>query len=674
MKTEYFSHKRKLKYFPIISLTKDKKANEKRISNKSLNSMSSSEFNSISFSSKKIKISQKNSYNNSDKSVKAYESFNINIKQKNKIQQSSEAILKKTFFQNLLNIKNKNNKSIQKYLNIFDKSNKTNILLLNKNISERENTNGNGLNLFNTPLNKNLKLKHFFLRKKKIMPIKKNNNTILKKFEGDFHNFYINSLQKTKNDFINKMDKINKTFYNSSISKRENIGNTKNLKKSIININNFSSSKNKNIYYMNKKQNLNSDEISYISRSSSKSKNDIENKLIKTKYSSQFLRTNDNYKRKRNFKQYMNEKNILEKKWKKKLDIIETSTKYNPLLIKDIKFQSGIIKDELCILLDDIQHFRFTFFEDKDIYSAFKNKDIKYQIKLNKMIEETCALLHLIPKNLLKDYYYYTDKYISITDPSRDLFSKRIVYNEADCFQDNLKYLYKILNFVNCCNEVYSQLIEQVGDEMCMNLQNFNFLRNIFDKVRHYMINITNVCKNILKDYIFDKHIITKFKNAIKNSKDNKKENSLNLNTNNINKILRNEEKNNYTENIDISKNNNYIEYEDKYSNNEEQQDDNDIINKKLNKKLKYEENFFSQKVTRIIKALEGNNTPSKNEIKKGKDTFREKIAHIEAGASGPMALINSPLMSKMLKYIKKDYKQQIISLRTSERFIENKI
>ena len=137
---------------------------------------------------------------------------------------------------------------------------------------------------------------------------------------------------------------------------------------------------------------------------------------------------------------------------------------------------------------------------------------------------------------------------------------------------------------------------------------------------------------------------------------------------------MRNEEKNNYTENIDISKNNNYIEYEDKYSNNEEQQDDNDIINKKLNKKLKYEENFFSQKVTRIIKALEGNNTPSKNEIKKGKDTFREKIAHIEAGASGPMALINSPLMSKMLKYIKKDYKQQIISLRTSERFIENKI
>ena len=426
MNTEYFSHKRKFKYFPIISLTKDKKANEKRTSNKSLNSMSSSEFNSISFSSKKIKISQKNSYNNSDKSVKAYESFNINIKQKNKIQQSSEAILKKTFFQNLSNIKNKNNKSNQKFLNIFNNNNNTNILLLNKNISEKQNTNVNGLNLFNIPLNKNLKLKHFYLRKKKIMPIKKNNNTILKKFEGDFHNFYINSLQKTKKEFINKMDKINKTFYNSSITKRENIGNIKNLKKS----NNLSSSKNKNIYYINKKQNSNSDEISYISRSSSKSKNNIENKLIKTKYSSQFLRTNENYKRKRNFKQYMDEKNVLEKKWKKKLDIIETSTKYNPLLIKDIKFQSGIIKDELSILLDDIQHFRFTFFENKDVYSAFQNKDIKYQIKLNKMIEETCALLHLIPKNLLKDYYYYTDKYISITDPSRELFSKKIVYND----------------------------------------------------------------------------------------------------------------------------------------------------------------------------------------------------------------------------------------------------
>ena len=112
----------------------------------------------------------------------------------------------------------------------------------------------------------------------------------------------------------------------------------------------------------------------------------------------------------------MDEKKILEKKWKTKLEMSGTKVKYNPLLLNDIHFQSGIIKDELCLLLEDIQHFRLTFFDDQDLYSAFKNKEISYQIKLNKLIEETCALLHLIPKIILKEYYNYTDKFISISD------------------------------------------------------------------------------------------------------------------------------------------------------------------------------------------------------------------------------------------------------------------
>ena len=41
------------------------------------------------------------------------------------------------------------------------------------------------------------------------------------------------------------------------------------------------------------------------------------------------------------------------------------------------------------------------------------------------------------------------------------MFSKKFVYNELETFQDNLKYLYKISNFVKCCGEVYNQLISQ---------------------------------------------------------------------------------------------------------------------------------------------------------------------------------------------------------------------
>jgi hypothetical protein len=41
--------------------------------------------------------------------------------------------------------------------------------------------------------------------------------------------------------------------------------------------------------------------------------------------------------------------------------------------------------------------------------AAFMNKDIYYQMNLNKNLEEVCALLHLVPRIILKEYYMYTD-------------------------------------------------------------------------------------------------------------------------------------------------------------------------------------------------------------------------------------------------------------------------
>ena len=667
MNTDYSTNKKKKKIFPILSLSKSKNTNENRISNKSLNSMSSSDFNSITFSSKKIKYS-KNSYTNSDKSVKPYKTYMTNVNQINRTRESTEAKLKKSFFMNVSNMKKQNYKNKKyKLSKLYDNNN--NILLLNKNRLDYIKTGGN---LFNTPLSKDMKYKHVYSNKKKIVPIKKNNNTILKKFEGDFHNFYLNSLKNTKDEFLKKVEKINKTFYKSSLTTNDKLSN-------INNNNKRESISKKNKYYLDLNQNSNYDDESYKPESTSRSKDSLANKIIKTKYSSQFLKINKYYKRKRNFRHYMDEKKILENKWKTKLEILETNIKYNPLLLNDIKFQSGIIKDELCLLLDDIQHFRLTFFEDPDLFSAFKNKDLRYQIKLNKMVEETCALLHLIPKIILKEYYNYTDKFISITDPSREFFSKKIVYNEVECFQENLKYLYRILNFVKCCNEVYSQLITQVEDEMIITLQNFHYLHALLEKLRHYMINLTNICKNILKDYIFDKHIIEKFKSAMKKTKEDLKKKMKDKKDKNNKSNNEKNEYNDYSEyNEDKSnKNLNFFFDEDKKdpNNEEEKEDINEIINQKMAKHIKFDENFLNQKLTRITKALESNNTPNKKEIKKGIDTFKEKQAKIATGGSGPMALINSTLMTKMLKYIKKDYKQKIISLRTSERFLaENKI
>ena len=245
------------------------------------------------------------------------------------------------------------------------------------------------------------------------------------------------------------------------------------------------------------------------------------------------------------------------------------------------------------------------------------------------------------------------------------------MYNEAECFQDNIKNLYRILNFVKCCNEVYSQLIAQVEDEMIITLQNFHLIKRLLEKLRLYMINLTNICKNILKDYIFDKHIIENFKTAMK------KTNKTKIRNQRDNKPKTNE-KNEYY-------NNDYSEYNEEYkntfyffdenrkdSNNEEEKEHNDdeSINRKMSKFYKNDNNFLNQKLTRITKALESNNSLNEKETKKGHDSFKAKQAKIAMGGSGPMALINSRLMTKMLKYIKKEYKQKIISIRTSEKFL----
>ena len=657
--TEYSNNKYKQKMFPVLSLSKTKYNNEIKFSNRSLNSMTYSEYNSESYTSKKQKYS-KNSYTNSDKSAKPYKTSNT-YKINRTTQESTDDRLKQSFITNVPNIKKQFNKDSKKQLSkIYDNNT---FLLLNEKKPENAKIQ---INSFNTPIKNVPKLKRLYSSRKKILPIKKNNITILKKFEGDFHKFYLNSLKKTKKEFLQKIEKINKTFYKSYFTTYEKFIHAKDKK--------TESESKKNTFYVDINPESNFDEESCYRLpeplSGSKDRESLANKIIKTKYSSQFLRANKYHKRKRNFRLYMDEKRILEKKWKTKLEMSGTKVKYNPLLLNDIHFQSGIIKDELCLLLEDIQHFRLTFFDDQDLYSAFKNKEISYQIKLNKLIEETCALLHLIPKIILKEYYNYTDKFISISDPSREFFAKKIVYNEAECFQDNLKNLYRILNFVKCCNEVYSQLIEQVEDEMIITLQNFQLIRRLLEKLRHYMIHLTNVCKNILKDYIFDKHIIEKFKISMKKSKE-----AIKAKIKNQKEKPKTNEKidNDFSEYNEDNKNTLYF-FDDnrRDSNNEEEkeEDNNEIINRKLSKYFKNEENFLNQKLTRITKALESNNSLNEIETHKGHDGFKEKQAKIAMGGSGPMALINSKLMSKMLKYIKKDYKQKIISLRTSERYL----
>ena len=131
--------------------------------------------------------------------------------------------------------------------------------------------------------------------------------------------------------------------------------------------------------------------------------------------------------------------------------------------------------------------------------AAFMNKDIYYQMNLNKNLEEVCALLHLVPRIILKEYYMYTDRFISIPEPGRENFITKIITNESECLNENVKLLYKIINFVKSCYEVYLQLVNQIEDEMLIQRHDFEILREISHlKERTNIFNAYKSCWQLL--------------------------------------------------------------------------------------------------------------------------------------------------------------------------------
>ena len=273
---------------------------------------------------------------------------------------------------------------------------------------------------------------------------------------------------------------------------------------------------------------------------------------------------------------------------------------------------------------------------------------IQKQIKTNKLLEESCALLHYIPKIILKEYYSYTDKFISVEDPSAEMFAKKIVYNEFETFQENLKYIYKISNFIKCCGEVYFLLIIQVENEMAISSQNFLILHKILKRV------IINKFKKVVKqNKAYIKRIMTESQipKVVPNQIKIKKKPRIRL-------ILNDQLKKN--KGTDIS--NRYIVESEKDAEDKKNKEKMKNITKKFGENKK---NILLDKMSRISKALELN-IYNIEEIKKERIT--EKNNKIK-----PMACINSNLMSKMLNYIDKDMREKIISLRTCERHLNYK-
>ena len=522
---------------------------------------------------------------------------------------------------------------------------------LSSDILNNNNKNKNNIKtIYPTIPNNRSRKKNFLikLKKKANSPSTFNNNSLLNKWTENINKLFSKSLKKTRKEMIQILKKhkilnIKKHFKTRNLTTINKDAEENNKE---TNNNAEISSPLKNTYSYNMPLNyLSSEQYSQQSSNiTSRSVNRFEyNRTNNNYYNGNNRGYNRNYQRKINYRNYMKEENILNPNWKKKLGILNTDIKYGTDLLSSLDFQFCTIRDEINLISDSVHYFKISLFGKEDLLPSFYNKDLFTQISMNKTLEETCALLSLIPKIILKEYYIYVDKFISLADPHREFYFTRITNNEIECFNENVKILYKVVNFIKASFEVYIQLVNQVDEEMLIVKNEFEVLKVIFEKSRYYIGNLTNFANNMLKDYNFDKKLIQKGKPILDEIKERLREERRSIYDLNF-------YSNKKTEKDKNQKNRNYIPRRFRKGN----------LNVMKNN-LNLQDDEYFQKIIRVKKALDT------SEIKHFTDQIRLKKLGLSVGK--PMALIFSPLMTKMLKYIKKDSREKIIALRSTEKF-----
>ena len=289
--------------------------------------------------------------------------------------------------------------------------------------------------MYPTLPNNKIKNKTFNIKLKKIQkkksPPNYNSNSILNRWTDDINKLFTQSLKKAKKEMVqilrsHKLRSIQKKFKTRNITNFNKVTNENN-NEMINSINTFKTKSGQNndleistplnnIYntyanYSRQKENTNSEhntKSNVSSKSNNKNEND-ENKNNNNNINNFNINNNKenekNYQRKINYRNYIKDENILNTKWKKKLGILNLEIKYGGSLLSDLGFQYSTIRDEINLISDGIHYFKISLFGKEDLLNAFNNKDLYSQIHINKTLEETCALLSLIPKIISKESY-----------------------------------------------------------------------------------------------------------------------------------------------------------------------------------------------------------------------------------------------------------------------------
>jgi hypothetical protein len=283
---------------------------------------------------------------------------------------------------------------------------------------------------------------------------------------------------------------------------------------------------------------------------------------------------------------------------------------------ENIEYQFKQINDQYKLLMDNIQYYRINIITNDKFLDSFKCLSLKNKISFNKALEETCGILLLLPQLILLEFFKFLENFGNLNVPNKNKFKEKFIFDETSCLIYNNKLLLELTDYFEKCFEVYSILVTEVN-EVNLNSKEFKDVLSAMEKARFDICYATKAAENAILNYKNDLDIISKF-NKIEHLKNK-------LNNKDLSDKLRN-----FT----------FIKR-----------------NPDIQRKLRIEACLSSKE--------EDDNINSNNEITFHKQT---KISRNKKFKS----IVNSELVTKILKHCKKGAKYQIITQRINNELDES--
>ena len=180
-----------------------------------------------------------------------------------------------------------------------------------------------------------------------------------------------------------------------------------------------------------------------------------------------------------------------------------------PGMDNSIEHQSKLLNDQYKLLIDNIFHYRMSIITKDNYLDSFKCLSLKNKISYNKALEEVCGLLLLLPQLILVEFYKYIEKFEGMSVPNKKKFKDKYIFDEVSCLLYNNNLLSEVSEYFQNCFEVYLILIKEV-DNMSLNPKNFTNVLSAFEKARYDICFACNMAENAMNDYNKDLNYINK--------------------------------------------------------------------------------------------------------------------------------------------------------------------